>query len=215
MARRLPRKAHAAAPRKQTAPGAGKGSSVEEFDIGAKIRSLRRARRLTLREVGRETGFSTALISQIENNNVSPPIATLAKIARVLRVRVGFFFEDGDPKSRFEVVRAGERRKVERVMSRLGNRHGYSYEALAFTVRNRKMAPFLLTMSKDSEDPESLYTHDGEEFLMVLSGRAEVVIEKERHQLHPGDSVYLDASLEHRLLRVGEEEATVLAIVCR
>jgi transcriptional regulator with XRE-family HTH domain len=192
-----------------------KATSVEEFDIGAKIRALRRSRRFTLRDVARETGFSTALISQIENNNVSPPIATLAKIARVLRVKVSYFFEEGDTKHRFEVVRAGERRKVERVMSRLGGRHGYSFEALAFTVRNRKMAPVMLTVAKDSEDPDSLYTHDGEEFLMLLSGRAEVVIENERYELEPGDSVYLDAALKHRLLRVGKEEAKVLAIVCR
>ena len=54
---------------------------MPEYNIGAKIRTLRRAKKLTLQEVANETGFSTALISQLENNKISPPIATLSKIA--------------------------------------------------------------------------------------------------------------------------------------
>ena len=65
-----------------------------EFQIGAKIKKLRKARKLTLQDVARETGFSPALISQIENNNVSPPIATLSKLANFFDVKMGHFFED-------------------------------------------------------------------------------------------------------------------------
>ena len=46
-----------------------------DYNIGSKIKKLRKARKLTLQDVAQETGFSPALISQIENNNVSPPIA--------------------------------------------------------------------------------------------------------------------------------------------
>ena len=190
-------------------------AAVEEFNIGAKIRALRLARALTLQDVARETGFSPALISQIEHNNVSPPIATLAKIARALRVKVATFFQEGDVRRRFEVVRPDQRRKVDRMMSRLGSRQGYAYDALAFSVRNRKMAPFLLTILKESETPEALYTHEGEEFLLVLSGRAELRIEEDRFELDAGDSVYLDEGLRHRLARLGEGEVKVLAILCR
>ena len=77
------------------------------------------------------------------------------------------------------------------------------------------MSPFMLTFSGDSESPGSLYTHEGEEFLLVLSGRAELHIEEDRFDLDEGDSVYLDAGLRHRLTRLGEEEVKVLAILCR
>jgi transcriptional regulator with XRE-family HTH domain len=40
-------------------------------------------KKLTLQDVANETGFFTALISQIENNKISPPIATLSKIAHI------------------------------------------------------------------------------------------------------------------------------------
>ena len=89
-----------------------------EFNIGTKIKALRKARKLTLQDVARETGFSPALISQIENNNVSPPIATLSKIARFFDVKMGHFFEDDEEDRKYEVVRRDERRVISRVISK-------------------------------------------------------------------------------------------------
>jgi transcriptional regulator with XRE-family HTH domain len=103
-----------------------------EYNIGVKIKKLRKARKLTLQDVARETGFSPALISQIENNNVSPPIATLSKLARFFDVKMGLFFEEEEEERKYEVVRRGERRVVSRVISKAGTGHGYTYEALSF-----------------------------------------------------------------------------------
>ena len=65
-----------------------------EYNIGEKIRDLRKSKNLTLQKVANETGFSTALISQIENNNVVPPIATLSKLARFFNVKIAHFFQE-------------------------------------------------------------------------------------------------------------------------
>lgn len=188
---------------------------AQGFHIGEKIKALRQKRGLTLQEVARETGFSTGLISQIENNNVSPPIATLARIAKVLDVRMAYFFDEGDTEEKYEVVRRDGRKKVERVIGRKGTKHGYSYEALAFRLKNKKMEPFLLTVSAEKLDEESLYSHDGEEFWMVLEGEAELVYDAQKIGLEAGDCVYFDSSLKHRLLRKGDREARVLVVICR
>lgn len=185
-----------------------------DYNIGAKIKELRKARKLTLQDVARETGFSPALISQIENNNVSPPIATLSKIARFFDVKIGHFFEEEEVDCKYEVVKKGERREVSRVISAAGTGHGYTYEALSFRKRNKKMEPFVVTVAR-RPDEETLYNHDGEEFLLVLRGRAEILLEDERILLEEGDAVYFDASLRHRLLCVGDQETEVLAIVTR
>ncbi len=59
-----------------------------EIKIGERVRKIRNERGgLTLQDVANFTGFSKALISQIENNIVMPPINTLAKIARFLMLR--------------------------------------------------------------------------------------------------------------------------------
>lgn len=187
----------------------------EEFRIGSKIKSLRLSRKKTLQEVADETGFSPALISQIENNNVSPPIATLSRIAKVLGVRVGYFFKDEGPEEAYEVVRKDERPSVTRVISRTGGEHGYTYHALTYKKRDKLMEPFLLAVDASMRDEENLYSHEGEEFLLVLEGEAELLLEGERIVLKEGDCVYFESSLKHRLLAHGRKGAKVLAVISK
>jgi transcriptional regulator with XRE-family HTH domain len=104
--------------------------TVQEYNIGAKIRELRTARKLTLQDVSNETGFSTSLLSQIENNNISPPIATLSRIANFFDVRMSHFFSE-EEECTFEVVRRSERTAMPRVISEDGSNHGYFFESLS------------------------------------------------------------------------------------
>ncbi len=194
--------------------GAGPTAS-EEFNIGAKIKALRLARRKTLQEVADETGFSPALISQIENNNVSPPIATLSKIAKVLGVRVGYFFRDEGPEASYEVLRREERPVVTRVISKTGSEHGYTYQALTYRKRDKIMEPFLLYVDPGMRGDQTQYSHEGEEFLMILEGEAELLIEDDRIVLREGDCVYFESNLRHRLLAHGEGGAKVLAVLAK
>jgi len=185
-----------------------------EYNIGEKIKELRKARKLTLQAVANETGFSPALISQIENNNVSPPIATLSKIARFFEVKIGHFFEEEEDPRRYEVVRVSDRRVVSRVISKAGKGHGYTYEALSVHKLNKKMEPFVVTVEERSTD-ETMYNHEGEEFLLVMKGTAEVLLDDERIKLEAGDAIYFDSSMKHRLLSYDGNEVQVLAIVTR
>lgn len=185
-----------------------------EFNIGQKIKALRKERKLTLQDVATETGFSPALISQIENNNVSPPIATLSKIARFFDVKMSYFFEEGEEVARYEIVRRDERRIVSRVISKDGTRHGYTYETLSYRKKNKKMEPFLLTVNERALE-ETLYNHEGEEFLLILSGTAEIILDEERFVLEQGDAVYFDSTVRHRLLSKDGETVEVLAVVTR
>ena len=185
-----------------------------EYKIGQKIRELRKSKNLKLQDVANETGFSTALISQIENDNVSPPIATLSKLAKFFDVKMGHFFNDGEEECRFEVVRAKERKVIPRVVSQDGTSHSYFYEALSRNKKNKKMDPFFLTLN-DIATNTGTYSHEGEEFLFVMKGAAELLLDDERIILGEGDSVYFDSTLKHRLLSLGGGEVKVLAVVMR
>jgi len=187
---------------------------MTEYNIGQKIKKLRLARKLTLQAVARETGFSPALISQIENNNVSPPIATLSRIAKFFDVKVGMFFTEDEEERRYEVVRVPERKVVSRVISRAGTSQGYSYESLSFRKQNKKMEPFCLSVT-DMATEENTYSHDGEEFLYIMSGTADLILDDERLTLEAGDCVYFDSSLRHRLLSKDGSEVKVLVVVSR
>lgn len=187
---------------------------MSEYNIGAKIKALRQARKMTLCDVAHETGFSTALISQIENENVSPPIATLSKIAKFFDVKIGVFFSESEEECRFEVVRSNERTMVPRVISQGGTNHGYFYESLSNHQKNKKMEPFILTLNEKAMDT-STYCHDGEEFLFVMKGAAELLLDDQRICLSEGDGVYFDSTLKHRLLSSECDEVKVLAVVMR
>lgn len=187
---------------------------MPEYNIGAKIKDLRRAKKLTLQDVATETGFSTALISQIENNKISPPIATLSKIANFFDVRIGHFFSESEEESLFEVLKANDRTVLPRVVSRDGSVHGYFYESLSVRKKNKKMDPFLLTLNEKVANTDT-YSHNGEEFLFVLKGKAELLLDGQRIVLDEGDSVYFDANLKHRLLSKDCDEVKVLAVVMR
>jgi len=185
---------------------------VQEYNIGAKIRELRTARKLTLQDVASETGFSTSLLSQIENNNISPPIATLSKIASFFEVRMGHFFSEEE--CSFEVVRSSERTIMPRVISEDGSSHGYFFESLSVRKKNKKMDPFLLTLNEQVGNT-CTYSHNGEEFLFIMQGKAELLLDDQRILLNEGDSVYFDSNLRHRLLSVDSDEVKVLAVVVR
>ncbi len=187
---------------------------MSEYNIGAKIKELRRTKKMTLQDVAVETGFSTALISQIENNNVSPPIATLSKIAAFFDVKMGYFFADGEEECPYEVIRHNERTVIPRVISLDGTNHGYFYESLSVRKKNGKMDPFLLTLNNHVTNTDT-YSHTGEEFLFVMQGSAELLLDSTSITLHAGDSIYFDANLKHRLRSSGKEEVKVMAVVMR
>ncbi len=190
-------------------------NEAADFRIGVKIRELRKSRGVTLQVMAGEVGFSPALLSQIENQNVSPPIATLARIARYFDVPMAFFFEEEGNKGDYEVVRADERRPIRRVINPWGADHGYTYEALCSSARERGMEPFLLTIAPGVRDEESLYNHEGHEFLFVLEGQVVMLLGNERIALNEGDSLYFDSSLDHRMLNPGDRPGKVLAVITR
>lgn len=204
-----------ASPGTAPVPAESRDGPLEELNIGVKIKALRLARKMTLQEVADETGFSPALISQVENNNVSPPLATLSKIAKVLGVRVGYFFRDDGPEEAYEVIRREDRPAVTRVISRTGGQHGYTYHALTHRKRDKIMDPFVLFVDPGMREEENLYSHEGEEFLLILEGEVELALEQERIVLREGDSVYFESSLRHRLLAHGPAGAKVLAVLAK
>lgn len=185
-----------------------------EYNIGAKIKELRRGKKLTLQAVANETGFSTALISQIENNNISPPIATLSRLADYFAVKIGFFFIENEEECRFDLVRCNDRTVIPKVVAQDGSNHGYFYESLSRRKYNKKMEPFILTLNEKVLDT-STYSHDGEEFLFIIQGTAELLLEEERIELNEGDGIYFDAKLKHRLLSPKGQEVKVMVVVMR
>lgn len=187
-------------------------ANIQEMHVGEKIKKLREERGLSLPELAEKSGFSSALLSQIENHMISPPLGTLIKIGQALEVPIGHFFEDKS-EAPFVIVRADERKHISRVASKEGVKFGYRYESLAQDKKNRYMEPFLVTLEPATKKDRNSYSHEGEEFIFVLDGEMEVTLEDHTDILKPGDCIYFDSKLRHRVECVGDKEARIVAVI--
>ncbi len=186
--------------------------NTTEIPVGEKIKALREQKGLSLRDVADRTGFSTALISQMENHLVSPSLGTLIKLAHALDVKVGDFFGETHEEP-FAIVRKDERKTLSRFASKDGVKYGYGYESLGFEKKNRHMEPFIVTLEPATVKTSKTSTHDGEEFIYVLEGVMEVIYGDHRDILYPGDSIYYDSTIPHRVQCHEEGVTRILAVL--
>ena len=187
-----------------------KGS--EELRVGEKIRELREKKGFSLQDMANRTGYTSALLSQVENHFISPPLGALIKIAKALEVKVGTFFGE-EPRASCAIVRRDERKHISRFASKEGVSYGYSYESLGFDKKDRQMEPFLITLEPATVKSEKLSTHDGEEFIFVLEGEMEAILGGHKDVLHPGDSIYYDSTIPHKVQCHRDIPTKILAVI--
>ena len=189
-----------------------KSEQEQYLQVGEKIKRFREDNALTLQDMAERTGLSTAVLSQIENHLISPPLGTLIRLTRALDLRPGHFF-DQHPDRPFTIVRKEERRPVSRFASKRGIQYGYSYESLGHDMKDRHMEPFLVTLEPATLASPKPASHDGEEFLFVLEGEMEVTLGEHSDVLQPGDAIYYDSNIPHLVQCKGEEKALILAVI--
>lgn len=187
-------------------------TDVCELNIGKKVRKLRKEERLTLQELSDLSGLSKPLLSQIENAQVTPPIATLLKIAKGLKVGIHYFFEEEEDRQKFVLLRSSSTPSSRR---RSGNDspQAYLYHSLAPGLRRKSMEPFLVEFEPGLWHDSLLYKHDGEEFIYLLQGELELHYGQEIMILKPGDSIYYDSSESHGYVSRGEQKAKAVAVL--
>jgi len=184
----------------------------QELRVGEKVRELRESKGLSLQDLANRTGYSSALLSQVENHFISPPLGGLIKIAKALEVKVGTFFGD-EPRESYAIVRKDERKHISRFASKEGVSYGYSYESLGFDKKDRQMEPFLVTLEPATVKSEKLSTHDGEEFIFILEGEMEAILGDHKDVLHPGDCIYYDSTIPHKVQCHREIPTKILAVL--
>jgi len=132
----------------------------------------------------------------------------LYKVAGILGVDVLDIISGETPKlSTCCVVRAGGGYDINR-------RKAYDYKHLAFTFRNKKAEPFMVTVEPSDAIPER-HAHEGQEFNYLVSGSMEFFIGDMVYELGEGDSVYFDSAVPHAMKTHGNTPAKFLAIVMK
>lgn len=183
---------------------------LSAYEIGAKLRRLRLRKKLGLVELGRHTGLSASLLSQIENGKLVPTLPTLARIAMVFDVGLDYFFSDRRRRGVFSVVRAAERMRFpDRPDS---PNPAYWFEVLAFSAQEKSMQAYLAEFEPRRPQEVSDHLHDGAEFILVLEGELAVRYDDEETVLKEGDSVYFDASHPHAYRSAGAGKARAVVV---
>ena len=185
---------------------------VKKLHIGRKIRELRKKAGFVLQDLSDRTGLSKPLLSQIEKEVVSPPIATLLKISKAFNVNIGFFFQDNCPEEKVVLVKRDESKVMD---SRYFGKEesGYYYEALAYRKSKKYMEPFLVEFKRKKAEKLSYLSHDGEEFIYLLEGVLEFRTENQQYILYPGDSLYFESSIPHAYRALERKNARALTVV--
>jgi transcriptional regulator with XRE-family HTH domain len=183
---------------------------LSSYDLGNKLRQLRLKKKIALVDLGKHTGLSASMISQLENGKLVPTLPTLARIAMVFDVGLDHFFTDKRRKRLFSVVKAGERMKFpERSDSPTP---GYYFECLAFSAQDKSLQAYLAEFPVRSANEAMEHMHEGAEFFHVIEGVVSIRYQDEEHLMETGDSVYFDSSAPHSYRGIGTGTAKAIVI---
>jgi transcriptional regulator with XRE-family HTH domain len=175
--------------------------------IGPRLRSLRQARKVGVRELARRVGVTASLLSQMERGAVNPSVVTLFRLAEELGTTTDFFFgdarsSDGQPGP---VVRRGGRARIE-----LSG--GITWERL--TPTDEHDFEFMqCTYPPGTSSTKEMQRHPGRDYGILVEGQLDIDVGFATYHLEPGDSIAFDASMPHRLTNPGSVPARTIWVV--
>jgi transcriptional regulator with XRE-family HTH domain len=188
----------------------GAMTAVAENDLGLRVRALREAMGLSLRDLAQRSGVSAPMLSQVERGETSPTLQVAGRIAAGLELRLSQLLrldEDGA----VTVVRRSERRQGP------GDVGGHSYEILTPPVPGQRaeLSRHTLAAGARTGGPGDPPRHEpgSRETGLVERGTLVLHCDGQEYELSDGDSVTFDADLNHYFENPGPDEAVLLAVL--
>ncbi len=176
--------------------------------IGPRVKALREAMDLSLRDLAERSGVSAPMLSQVERGETSPTLAVASRIAAGLELRLSQLLRL-DESGTVTVVRAGERRG--------GGGAGHTFEVMTAPLPGQRaeLSRHVLRPGAQTGGPGDAPMHEpgSREITLVEQGAVVLLIDGERYPLATGDCVTFDADLPHHFENPGPGEAVLLAVV--
>ena len=183
---------------------------LEPAVLGARVKALREASDLSLRDLAGRSGVSAPMLSQVERGETSPTLTVAARIASGLELRLSQLLRLDEGGS-VTIVRASQRQRG-------GNaRRGHRFEVMTASQPGQRAELSRHTLAPGgatgaSDDPP-MHEPGSRETALVERGAVVLVCDGQRHELAEGDCVTFDADLPHHFENPGGEEAALLAVV--
>jgi len=185
-----------------TMPSTEPRPARSRLEVGAQIRRWRQTRRLTLAEVGAQTGLNVGYLSQIENDRASPSLAVLATVADALEVPAAWLLMSDVPAP--TVVRAADRPVTTTDLGRVEFVDGRASREVSIIEASGRPGGHV-----------GLHVHAGDEHHIVLRGRFRMTQGDHVVELGPGDYLRWDGAQPHDGEIVGPDEAAMLIMRIR
>ena len=184
--------------------------AYETLQIGPRIRALREAMDLSLRDLGERAGVSAPMLSQVERGETSPTLATAQRIAYGLELSLSQLLRLDETEG-VTVVRADERRPGG------ARNHGHVYEVLTPPLPGQRAEVSTHTLAAGAAtggqgDPP-MHEPGSRETALVTSGTVTLICDGVPYSIGTGDAVTFDADLAHHFENPGDGEASFIAVV--
>jgi transcriptional regulator with XRE-family HTH domain len=178
--------------------------------IGPRVRALREAMDLSLRDLAERSGVSAPMLSQVERGETSPTLQIASRIAAGLELRLSQLLRL-DEAGTVTIVRSGERRRGGSAQG------GHRFEILTAPLPGQRaeLSRHVLAPGGKTGGPGDTPMHEpgSREIALVESGTVVLHVNSAIHELNKGDSVVFDADLPHHFENPGPGEASLLAVV--
>lgn len=164
--------------------------------VGARLRRLRMQRNVTLTSLAEATGISKSTLSRLESGQRRPSLELLLPLAQAYHVPLEELVgapEVGDPRIRLKPRKANGRTVV----------------PLTRQPGGRQAWKIIIPVSNDTPD---LKSHEGYEWLYVLSGRLRLIIGEHDLVLAAGEVAEFDTHAPHWFGSTGEQPAEILSV---
>jgi transcriptional regulator with XRE-family HTH domain len=179
-----------------------------EYRFGEKIKSIRESQRITLKQLALQMDVSPSLLSQIENNKISPSIDTLLNLADILDIDPEYLFRDFRKRRKVRIVHPAERNSL--------TLNNVKYELLTPPAEDDKdytVEVLVLKIQPGGEKGSEQFGHPGKEMGIILEGEAELLYGTESYRLNRGDSLSFSSSVPHTLTNTGNRELKAIWII--
>ena len=162
---------------------------VPASDIGHKIRHLRREAGKTLENVAAATGISVSMLSTFERTSQGLSFKALHELVASFGTTLSILSGQEDRNAGESLIRNGQWSNWPPSSS------GVTVQILSEGKNQMECHRFVLAPGASSE---GAYQHEGEEFMHILAGRIEIVLDGDQFfELSTGDSFYFESRRPH------------------
>jgi transcriptional regulator with XRE-family HTH domain len=179
---------------------------LKQQAVGELVRRLREQRGLSLRALGAATDFSASFLSQLENGQVSPSIASMERIANTLGITLGEFFSSLGSTEGGVVVRAADRVEMQSQWSQA------VMEALSPMARGSLLEPLLITLEPGGRSGKHPTARPREEFAFVVEGEVQLTLGPDTFRMSAGDAATILRGELRRWSNAGTKPARILVV---